>query len=89
MTAGVSYRVWPAAVLATLGAAGAIVVGWSAIEPETERCPQGQQWATVSTVPADSLMVDYRTEFTPLLAGCLDLGELTPLDPAAVPDPRS
>lgn len=83
------YRVWPAAVLASLGAAGAVAVGLSATASEGEGCPEGQQWAAVTTLPSDSLMVDYRTRFTPLLTGCLNVDELTPLGPTEIPDPRS
>lgn len=91
------YRIWPAFLLAVVGgvAAAAIAFGDAAALPDGD-CADGSEWATVAVIPdtiipdtmagEDALLADFRQQFEPVLAGCLDVDDLAP---AEVPDPRS
>ncbi len=90
------YRIWPAALLAVLGAVGATAVAVAEVTVSTPdgECAAGQDWATVSVVPGSAgvdqaVFADYRRQLSPILVTCLDVANLNPLDPADVPDPRS
>lgn len=89
------YRIWPAMLLALLGGIGAATVTIvNASDLPGGVCADGLEWAAVSAIPDPqssdhAVLADYRQQFRPVLAGCLDLAELPPLDPADVPDPRS
>jgi len=88
------YRNWPAALLAVLGAVGATAVAVAEVTVPDGECAAGQDWATVSVVPGSAgvdqaVFAGYRRQLSPILATCLDVKNLNPLDPADVPDPRS
>lgn len=84
-----SYRVWPAAVVAGLGAATAVVLAGSPA-PGPGACAEGREWVAISPVAvpeaAEIRLVGYEERLVPLLAGCLDLDRLEPITPT---DPRS
>lgn len=86
-----SYRTWPAAVLAALGAvAAAALVGSQSPADAVDSCSDGRAWVAIGPADlvegADVRLVGYEETLEPLLAGCLDLDRLEPVTPA---DPRS
>jgi len=89
------YRIWPAVLVAVLGGAGAAVIAVADVPARADGgCDAGLEWAAVTALPHsstgdDALLADYREQMQPVLAGCLDVSDLAPVDPAEVPDPRS